>query len=326
MEQPGLTEILTFEPLLKQTLWGGDKIIPFKHLDTRLDQVGESWEVSGVAGSESVVRDGSFKGWKLNDVVARLKGQLVGAAAYGRYGNEFPLLVKFIDARRQLSIQVHPTDDQARARGLRRGKTEMWYVMQSEPGATLYSGLRRAITPADYERMVADGTITDALSLYQVSEGDVFFLPAGRIHSIGAGCFLAEIQETSDVTYRIYDFKRKDKDGHYRQLHTEEAKACIDYRVAPDYRTHYAPAKNEGVRLVGCPHFTTTLYDLDRPLSLDLSRLDSFIILIGLKGEATVTADGTATATLRAGSTLLLPATARAVEVTGTVKFLETHI
>lgn len=326
MEQPGLTEILTFEPLLKQTLWGGDKIIPFKHLDTRLDQVGESWEVSGVAGSESVVRDGSFKGWKLNDVVARLKGQLVGVAAYGRYGNEFPLLVKFIDARRQLSIQVHPTDDQARARGLRRGKTEMWYVMRSEPGATLYSGLRRAITPADYERMVADGTITDALSLYQVSEGDVFFLPAGRIHSIGAGCFLAEIQETSDVTYRIYDFKRKDKDGHYRQLHTEEAKACIDYRVAPDYRTHYAPVKNEGVRLVGCPHFTTTLYDLDRPLSLDLSRLDSFIILIGLKGEATVTADGTATATLRAGSTLLLPATAKAVEVTGTVKFLETHI
>ena len=163
----------------------------------------------------------------------------MGKENYERFGNEFPLLVKFIDAREQLSIQVHPTDEQAQAQGLGRGKTEMWYVMESDADASLRSGLKQQITPEQYKEMVENDTITEALSEYPVKEGDVFFLPAGRIHSIGAGCFLAEIQETSDVTYRIYDFKRQDAEGNYRQLHTKEAAECIDYTVYPDYRTQY---------------------------------------------------------------------------------------
>ena len=211
---------IKFNPLLKSTLWGGNKIIPFKHLDSNQENVGESWEISGVPNNETIVSDGQFKGQKLNDVVATLKDKLVGTANYKRFGNEFPLLIKFIDARQDLSIQVHPTDEIAKQQGKERGKTEMWYIMDSDADAKLYSGLKMQITPEQYKEMVENDTICDALAQYEVKADDCFFLPAGRIHAIGTGCFLAEIQQTSDVTYRIYDFKRKDKDGNYRQLHT----------------------------------------------------------------------------------------------------------
>ncbi|MGP1546352.1 MAG: type I phosphomannose isomerase catalytic subunit [Prevotella intermedia] len=318
-------EIIKFRPILKQVLWGGNKIIPFKQLDAEMEQVGESWEVSGVKHNESIVANGQYEGMKLNDLVALLKGDLVGKENYERFGNEFPLLIKFIDASKQLSIQVHPNDEQAKAKGLKRGKTEMWYVMESAPDATLLSGLKRAITPEEYKAMVENNTITDALCEYRVSEGDVFYLPAGRIHSIGAGTFLAEIQETSDVTYRIYDFKRKDKDGNYRQLHTEAAAECIDYSVENDYRTKYEARKNEGVELAQCPHFTTSVYDLDEPMLLDYSELDSFVVLIALSGECTLSTGDTETQ-LRAGETVLLPATTQTLSVSGTVKFLETFV
>ena len=318
-------EIIKFRPILKQVLWGGNKIIPFKQLDAEMEQVGESWEVSGVKDNESIVANGEYEGMKLNDLVALLKGDLVGKENYERFGNEFPLLIKFIDASKQLSIQVHPNDEQAKAKGLKRGKTEMWYIMESAPDATLLSGLKRAITPEEYKAMVENDTITDALCEYRVGEGDVFYLPAGRIHSIGAGTFLAEIQETSDVTYRIYDFKRKDKDGNYRQLHTEEASECIDYSVENDYRTKYEARKNEGVELVQCTHFTTSVYDLDEPMLLDYSELDSFVVLIALSGECTLST-GDAETQLRAGETVLLPATTQTLNVSGTVKFLETFV
>ena len=318
-------EIIKFRPILKQVLWGGNKIIPFKQLDADMEQVGESWEVSGVKDNESIVANGQYEGMKLNDLVALLKGDLVGNENYERFGNEFPLLIKFIDASKQLSIQVHPNDEQAKAKGLKRGKTEMWYIMESAPDATLLSGLKRAITPEEYKAMVENETITDALCEYRVGEGDVFYLPAGRIHSIGAGTFLAEIQETSDVTYRIYDFKRKDKDGNYRQLHTEAAAECIDYSVENDYRTKYKARKNEGVELAQCPHFTTSVYDLDEPMLLDYSELDSFVVLIALSGECTLST-GDAETQLRAGETVLLPATTQTLSVSGTVKFLETFV
>ena len=318
-------EIIKFRPILKQVLWGGNKIISFKQLDADMEQVGESWEVSGVKDNESIVANGQYEGMKLNDLVALLKGDLVGKENYERFGNEFPLLIKFIDASKQLSIQVHPNDEQAKAKGLKRGKTEMWYIMESAPDATLLSGLKRAITPEEYKAMVENDTITDALCEYRVGEGDVFYLPAGRIHSIGAGTFLAEIQETSDVTYRIYDFKRKDKDGNYRQLHTEAAAECIDYSVENDYRTKYEARKNEGVELAQCPHFTTSVYDLDEPMLLDYSELDSFVVLIALSGECTLST-GDAETQLRAGETVLLPATTQTLNVSGTVKFLETFV
>lgn len=319
-------EMFKFNPLLKSILWGGEKIVPFKHLTSDQKQVGESWEISGVKDNESVVSNGEYKGWTLNKLVDTLKDKLVGKENYARFGNEFPLLVKFIDARQQLSIQVHPTDEQAQAKGLGRGKTEMWYVMESDVDASLRSGLKQKITPEQYKEMVENDTITEALCEYPVKEGDVFFLPAGRIHSIGAGCFLAEIQETSDVTYRIYDFKRKDAEGNYRQLHTKEAAECIDYTVYPDYRTQYEARKNEPVELVSCPYFTTSVYDLTEPMTLDYSDLDSFVIFVGLKGEGEITDAEGNTISFRAGESVLLPATATTVKVSGTIKFLESYV
>ena len=317
---------IKFNPLLVQTLWGGEKIIPFKHLNSDLTQVGESWEISGVKGNETVVSEGEFKGKKLNELVDELKGKLVGEANYKRFGNDFPLLIKFIDARQELSIQVHPTDELAQKRGKLRGKTEMWYIMDSDENAKLRAGMKEKITPEQYKEMVEDDTITEAIAEYKVKEGDCFFLPAGRIHSIGTGCFLAEIQQTSDVTYRIYDFKRKDKDGNYRELHTEEAAECIDYNVEPNYRTEYTPVKNEGVALVECPYFTTAVYDLNEPMTLDYSELDSFVILIGLKGSGEITDNEGNTTTLCEGETILIPATTSEVKVTGNIKFLETYV
>ena len=319
-------EMFKFNPLLKSILWGGEKIVPFKHLTSNQKQVGESWEISGVKDNESVVSNGEYKGWTLNKLVETLKDKLVGKENYERFGNEFPLLVKFIDAREQLSIQVHPTDEQAQAQGLGRGKTEMWYVMESDADASLRSGLKQQITPEQYKEMVENDTITEALSEYPVKEGDVFFLPAGRIHSIGAGCFLAEIQETSDVTYRIYDFKRKDNEGNYRELHTKEAAECIDYTVYPDYRTQYEARQNEPVELVSCPYFTTSVYDLTEPMTLDYSDLDSFVIFVGLKGEGEITDAEGNTISFRAGESVLLPATTTVVKVSGTIKFLESYV
>ena len=317
---------IKFNPLLVQTLWGGEKIIPFKHLNSDLTQVGESWEISGVKGNETIVSEGEFKGKKLNELVDELKGKLVGEANYKRFGNDFPLLIKFIDARQELSIQVHPTDELAQKRGKLRGKTEMWYIMDSDENAKLRAGMKEKITPEQYKQMVENDTITEAIAEYKVKEGDCFFLPAGRIHSIGTGCFLAEIQQTSDVTYRIYDFKRKDKDGNYRELHTEEAAECIDYNVEPNYRTEYTPMKNEGVALVECPYFTTAVYDLNEPMTLDYSELDSFVILIGLKGSGEITDNEGNTTTLCEGETILIPATTSEVKVTGNIKFLETYV
>ncbi len=311
-----------FQPLLKQTLWGGDKIIPFKHLSTVMENVGESWEISGVKDNETIA---AGDGRSLNQLVRDMKGRLVGEANYQRFGDEFPLLIKLIDARQDLSIQVHPTDEIAHRQGRERGKTEMWYVMDSAPDAKLYNGLKLQITPEQYKQMVADDTICDALAQYSVKEGDCFFIPAGRIHSIGAGCFLAEIQQTSDVTYRIYDFKRKDKDGNYRQLHTQEASESINYTVLDDYRTHYQARTNESQLLVECPYFNTAVYDLTEAMTIDYSELDSFVILIGMKGEGTLTIDGE-TVAFSAGETILIPASAQEVRTEGTIKFLETYV
>ncbi|MEE0362332.1 MAG: type I phosphomannose isomerase catalytic subunit [Prevotella sp.] len=321
-----MANIFKFKPLLKQTIWGGERIAPFKRLECNMGQVGESWEISGVKGQETVVDGGPYDGLTTNELVATLRDRLLGRDNYLRYGDEFPLLIKFIDAAGDLSVQVHPDDATAMRHGRKRGKTEMWYVMDSEPSATLMVGLKRSITPDEYKALVANGTICDAISRYNVKEGDCFYIPSGRIHSIGAGCFLTEIQQTSDVTYRIYDFKRKDKDGNFRELHTAEAADAIDYQVQESYRTEYDRVKNEPTELVDCPYFRTALYDLDEPMTLDYSELDSFVILIGVCGEGTLTCDDGTSATLSAGHTLLLPATTGIVGVSGKVKFLETYI
>ncbi len=281
----------------------------------------ESWQISGVAGNETLAEDGC----SLNTLVKEMKGELVGEANYRRFGDEFPLLIKFIDAHQDLSIQVHPSDEIAHRQGKSRGKTEMWYVMESAPEAKLYNGLKMQITPEEYKKMVEEDTICNALAQYPVKEGDCFFIPAGRIHAIGAGCYLAEIQQTSDVTYRIYDYKRKDKNGDYRQLHTQEASECIDYQVMDDYRQQYEPKKNESQLLVECPYFNTAVYDLTEPMTIDYTELDSFVILMGLKGKGTLTIDGEEV-TFQAGESILIPATAQEVATNGTIKFLETYV
>lgn len=319
-------ELFKFEPLLKQTIWGGNKIVAFKHIQSDMENVGESWEISGVPGDESVVANGECKGKTLNEVLAEMKQKLVGEENYKRFGDRFPLLIKFIDARQDLSIQVHPDDETAHRQGKAMGKTEMWYVMDSDEDASLKVGLKKKITPEEYARMVEDDTICDALGNYKVKSGDCFFIPAGRIHAICSGSFIAEIQQTSDVTYRIYDYKRKDKNGNFRELHTKEAAEAIDYTVLDDYRTEYTPVKNEATQLVSCPLFTTAVYDLTEPMTLDYSELDSFVILIALKGEGSILTASGETYSFREGESILLPATTETVKVEGNIKFLETFV
>ena len=319
-------ELFKFEPLLKQTIWGGNKIVAFKHIQSDMENVGESWEVSGVPGDESVVANGECKGKTLNEVLSEMKQKLVGEENYKRFGDRFPLLIKFIDARQDLSIQVHPDDETAHRQGKAMGKTEMWYVMDSDEDASLKVGLKKKITPEEYARMVEDDTICDALGNYKVKSGDCFFIPAGRIHAICSGSFIAEIQQTSDVTYRIYDYKRKDKNGNYRELHTKEAAEAIDYTVLDDYRTEYTPVRNEATQLVSCPLFTTAVYDLTEPMTLDYSELDSFVILIALKGEGSILTSSGNSYSFREGESILLPATTEMVKVEGNIKFLETFV
>ena len=302
-EGPGVSRYYKFTPLRKQMIWGS-----------------EIWQISGVPGSET-----TYEGMNINKLVQQEQARLVGEANYQRFGDEFPLLIKFIDAKADLSIQVHPNDEVARRQGKDKGKTEMWYVLDSAPGACLYNGLKKQITPDEYKELVANKTICDALAKYTVSEGDCFFIPAGRVHSILSGCYLVEIQQTSDTTYRIYDFDRRDKDGNPRQLHVKEAAESIDYRVLDDYQTHYTPVKNKSQLLVSCPHFDTAVYDLDEPMLIDYSELDSFVVLIGLKGSATLTI-GDEDVTLQGGESILLPATTEKVHVNGQLKFLETYV
>lgn len=317
-----------FQPILKSLIWGGEKIAPYKGIATDQQNIGESWELSGVADNESVVAEGPEAGTKLPELIARHGAQLLGKANYERFGQEFPLLVKFIDARQDLSIQVHPNDELAWERHRSKGKTEMWYVVAADEGARLRSGFSTEVTPAQYEASVADNTITDLLAEYEIHPGDVFFLPAGRVHSIGAGAFIAEIQQTSNITYRIYDFNRRDAQGNTRELHTDQAKGAIDYTVLPDYRTRYEAAQDRRVELVACPYFTTSLLDLTGPKTLDLADLDSFVVAICIEGGGTIADDSGAKTAVRQGETVLIPASARSLTFTpdGGMKVLTSWI
>lgn len=315
-----------FKSILKQTLWGGEKIAKLKNIENAPSQIGESWELSAVEGNVSKIEGGKEDGMLLTDLIDRDKEALMGKSNYERFGNRFPLLIKFIDAKQDLSIQVHPNDEIAHRQGLPCGKTEMWYLMPSEDYAVIRVGLQKKITPEEYKQMVANNTITDAIAHYNVKEGDCFFLPGGRIHSIGAGCMLVEIQQTSDCTYRIYDFNRRDKNGNLRELHTEKAAECINYEVLPDYRTKYEPRKDELVQLVDSSVFTTSVLDLDKTVTLDWSAIDSFQIIICLEGEGEVAEDGDDWQPMKAGQTYLFPATTKNVEFRGKMKLINTYV
>lgn len=306
---------LKFKPILKSIIWGGSDITRFKNIEPIQDGIGESWEISGVEGDISIIENGHLAGTSLKTLLSQSREQLVGSEIYHKFGNKFPLLIKFIDAQDDLSIQVHPDDKLAGERHNSFGKTEMWYVVKAAPGAFLYTGFEKEISPDEYEKSIEDNSFTDSLKKHIVKEGDVFFLPAGRVHAIGAGCFVAEIQQTSDITYRIYDYNRKDAQGNSRELHTELAKEAIDFKLYDTYQTEYNKELNKPVELVTCPYFTTNLLELNEFTKRDYSKKDSFVIYMCLEGSLNLVDNKGNSLFMERGESLLIPAETNYVEI-----------
>ncbi len=300
---------LKFKPIFKDKIWGGNKIKSVMGLDyAPLPNCGEAWLLSGVEGSPSVVANGFLAGNELNELLEVYMFDLVGDEAYDRFGNEFPVLIKLIDANDWLSIQVHPDDELAARRKIGRGKTEMWYVLGADEDAQLISGFNQKINQQEYLKHMEEKTLTGVMNYEKVSPGDVFFMPAGRVHALGPGVLLAEIQETSDTTYRIYDWDRRDDEGKSRELHLEEAVEAIDFEVHNKYRTDYTPVDDQGVRLATSEHFTTNLISAEKhALEKDYSSLDSFVALLCTDGKAFIKHEQEQY-DLNAGELILLPA------------------
>ena len=319
---------LKFQTIYKDKIWGGQKIKTYLHKDFGdLPNCGETWEISGVKSDVSIVNGGALDGQSLADLLEQYGAELVGNKVYQHFGNTFPLLVKFIDAKEFLSVQVHPDDELAKKRHNSFGKTEMWYIIEADPGSTLIAGFNRELDEKTYLEYFNSGKLMDILNSEPAEAGDVFFLPAGRVHTIGEGLLLAEIQQTSDITYRIYDFDRVDDKGNKRELHTEEALAAIDYKHYPEYKTQYQPEKNETVKLVTCPYFTTNVLDFDKNTTKDYSNLDSFVIHVCLSGAYTVNYNGQSYP-VKMGESILLPKSIDKVELetTSGFKILESFI
>ncbi len=319
---------LVFKTIFKDKIWGGDKIKTILGKDfSPLPNCGETWEISGVQGNISVVRDGEFAGKDLVSLIKEYKGELVGEKVYKQFGDEFPLLIKFIDANDDLSIQVHPDDKLAKERHNSFGKTEMWYILQADKGARLNAGFNKQTDEATYLKHLNNNTLEEILNFETVEAGDVFFLPAGRVHYIGKGVCLAEIQQTSDITYRIYDFDRVDDKGNKRELHTDQALAAIDYNYYGEYKTKYSSKKNESSALVCCPYFTTNILTLENAVKRDYSKLDSFVIYVCTEGETEINY-GTGTMKIKKGDSVLLPAIFKSVTLIpkAAAKVLEVYI
>jgi mannose-6-phosphate isomerase len=320
---------LKFTPIYKDKIWGGQKIRTVLNKDFgKLPNCGESWELSGVDGNVSVVANGYLAGNSLEELVEIYMGDLVGEKIFEKYGVEFPLLIKFIDANDDLSIQVHPDDKMSKERHNAYGKTEMWYVLQADQGAKLQSGFSEQVDQDRYLFKLEHNELTDILNFEEVAPGDVFFIPAGRVHAIGKGILLAEIQQTSDVTYRIYDYDRRDAEGNPRELHTDLAVDAIDYTIHPEYKTNYEPKVNQSVELVKCNYFTTNVLAIDSEIDKDYNQLDSFVIYIGIEGSVQIVTES-GTELLNKGETILLPATIESVQlkpVDAHAKLLEVYI
>jgi mannose-6-phosphate isomerase len=299
---------LKFNPIFLERIWGGDRFKALLHKDTGgISPCGESWELSAVDGNVSVVANGFLQGNDLLELGEIYMGDLLGEKVYDKYGMEFPLLIKFIDAADDLSIQVHPDDDLARERHGAYGKTEMWYVLQAGANARLMSGFNQPVDREKYLDYLGKGKLTGLLNTTVVQPGDVFFIPAGRIHAIGRGILLAEIQQTSDVTYRIYDYDRVDKKGKKRKLHTDLALDAIHFEVVRECRSKYTVERNRPSEIVSCPYFTTRILDFDLPVMRESSLIDSFVIYICVGGSAEIRWKG-GTETISAGETVLIPA------------------
>lgn len=299
---------LKFKPVYKSVIWGGER------LKTKLDKkntpenCGESWEISGVENNVSVVSEGFLSGNPLDDLIEVYMGDLLGDTVYERFGTEFPVLIKFIDANDDLSVQVHPDDEYSASHHGKRGKTEMWYIIDSEPGAELISGFNQEVDEKMFLSHLKGKTLKEILNFVPVKKGDVFFLPAKRIHAIGKGIMLAEIQQTSDVTYRIYDWERVGMDGKPRELNLDHSLKVMDYKKRDDIRTPYNSLMNHTVNLADCPYFTTSIIEFDQPVDKDFSLIDSFVVYICTEGGAMVNYKGGKPVHIIKGETLLVPA------------------
>ncbi|UJH68039.1 type I phosphomannose isomerase catalytic subunit [Allomuricauda sp. SCSIO 65647] len=317
---------LKFIPILKERLWGGTKLkdVLGKPIESQL--TGESWELSAVKGDVSIVSEGELEGKSLQELIDQDPESLMGKSVYGRFGNEFPILIKFIDAKQDLSIQLHPNDRLAKERHDSFGKTEMWYIMDADPGAQLIVGFNRDVEKEEYVLSLKENTLLDLLNYETVAEGHTFFINTGKIHAIGAGVLLAEIQQTSDITYRVFDFNRRDKNGQLRELHTDLAVDAIDYQKKDDFKVAYEKKENEVNGMVDCPYFKTNFLSLDKAMHQNLDNRDSFTIFMCVSGMATITNEK-GSATLRKGETVLLAASSQYVDIdTVGVELLEITI
>lgn len=318
---------LKFKPIYKERIWGGRKIeTAFGKQLPAGEKIGESWELSGVDGDISVVANGQLKGNNLQELTEIYMGDLVGDKVFERYGEEFPLLIKLIDADDNLSIQVHPDDELAAERHQSFGKTEMWYVVGHEAGAQLYLGFNQPVDRAKYLEYLNAGRLAELLTAYKVEDGDSYFIPAGTIHAIGKGLLIAEIQQTSDITYRVFDWNRVDpKTGKGRELHTELALDAIEYKSRSDYKTVAAPQVNAPVTLEKCPYFQTSSLIVSGEAVRDYAALDSFVIYVCLEGQLELAYDG-GTETIAKGETVLVPAELNEIALKGDGKLLEVYI
>jgi mannose-6-phosphate isomerase len=318
---------LKFDPILKEKIWGGNGLKTILNKEIPSDKTGESWEISGVKGDISVISNGELAGKNLQELLSEYKGKLVGNRVYTQFKNEFPLLIKFIDAQDDLSIQVHPNDDLAKERHNSFGKTEMWYVINSHEGAELISGFNQDINKETYLSKLENKQLGDILNSEVAKAGDVFFIPVGRVHAIKAGILLAEIQQTSDITYRIYDWDRVDDNGNGRELHTEYALDALDFKKYDNYKTDYTVVKNQRVQLEKCSYFETNLFELNVNKSISYNKLDSFVIYMLMDGEVNIKYTG-GELNAKKGETILLPASVTKIdiEVIKEAKILEVYL
>lgn len=302
-----INQFLKFEPILKERIWGGEKLMHLLSKNSDKKNIGESWEISDVKGDTSIVANGSLKGADLKQLIKTHTSVLVGEKVYRQFGENFPLLIKFIDAKEALSIQLHPNDELAKKRHDSFGKTEMWYVVQADKSANLIVGFNTKINKATYLQHLNTKTLLEILNVDEVSEGDVYFIPTGRVHAIGAGVLLAEIQQTSDVTYRIYDWDRKDDQGKSRDLHTNDALEAIDFTMQDSYKTTYHKKQNLASEIISCPYFTTNILPVKGRILINHTQKDSFVIYMCVKGIVTFNYDGNKEV-LNLGESILVPA------------------
>ena len=298
---------LKFQPILKDRLWGGSRLGSLLGKPIKNDQTGESWEISGVPGNVSIVANGLLKGKTLQELIDQFHDHILGEEVVQKFGREFPILIKFIDAERALSIQLHPGDELAQKRHQSFGKTEMWYIMNAKQDANLIVGFKKDMTPEEYKSSLENDTLLELLNYESVKEGDTFFINTGKVHAIGGGILLAEIQQTSDITYRIFDFNRRDSDGKLRELHTDLALDAIDYKKKDDFKVLYKDTEGLPNMMVSCPYFTTNYLKLTEDKELDLSGQKSFSIYICVAGSAIIRTDKSSVP-LVLGETVLIPA------------------